>query len=82
MNLYIIQSKKTDCVYIGISKDVSNRLKYHNSGKVKTTKNKGPWRVIYIEKHSTVIEARRREKYLKSYSGCKEKRSIINSCKQ
>lgn len=69
-------------VYVGISNDVISRLKRHNANAVKSTKNKGPWRIIYTEKCINLEQARLREKYLKSYKGSLEKRKIINSTTQ
>jgi putative endonuclease len=55
--------------YVGITKDVCKRLKEHNEGKTKTTKAYRPWTFIYIEATSNYVEARKREKYLKSGYG-------------
>jgi len=41
----------------------------HNAGKVKSTKSYLPWKLIYNEEFETRIEARKREKYLKSAAG-------------
>ncbi len=79
MNLYIIKSLKNLKYYVGISKNASNRLNEHNKGKVKSTKNGIPWKLIYIEKCEDLKSARKREIFLKSYRGVREKRSIINN---
>lgn len=76
--LYIIKSTRDNNYYIGITKDVEKRLSHHNSGKVKSTKSRKPFLLIYQEKYSSKLIARKREKYLKSYSGVSEKRKIIN----
>lgn len=52
-----------------MSNDVNRRLAEHNSRKVKSTKAFTPWRVIHMEEFNTGIEARSREKYLKSAAG-------------
>ena len=77
MELYIIESIKDYSHYVGISKNPKTRLIEHNSGKVRSTRNKIPWVIIYKEEHLDIKSARAREKYLKSYSGVKEKRDII-----
>jgi len=77
--LYILKSLKDGNHYIGITSNLSERLKYHNNGGVRSTKNRIPFVMIYNEKYSTMSEARQREKYLKSYMGCVEKASIISS---
>ena len=78
MKLYFLQSLKKESFYVGISHDPEARLNdRHNKKKVKSTKNLAPWVIIYTENHNSHKEARKREKYLKSYGGVKEKREII-----
>ena len=79
MYLYIIKSDKLNQVYVGISLNTEKRLIEHNKGKNKSTKCGIPWKLIYKEKHKDRISARKREKFLKSYSGVKEKREIIKN---
>ena len=62
---YIIQSQKSGRYYIGHIQDITIRLTCHNCGKVKATKNKGPWIVVYIEEFETKLEANRRELEIK-----------------
>jgi len=75
--LYILKSLQNDNCYVGITADVRKRLSNHNSGKVKSTRSRRPFALIYTEQHTSMPEARLREKYLKSYSGVGEKRDII-----
>jgi putative endonuclease len=79
MYLYIIKSLKDNNHYVGITSDLVKRLNYHNAGRVRSTKNRIPFIMIYNEKYKSVAEARDREEYLKSYKGCVEKESIISS---
>ena len=67
--VYVIQSKKHSFRYTGMSESPSLRLKAHNGGKVKSTKAYKPFRIIYSEICNDRIDARNREKYLKSASG-------------
>ncbi|MBL7130320.1 MAG: GIY-YIG nuclease family protein [Candidatus Omnitrophica bacterium] len=53
--------------YIGSCTDVKTRLKQHNQNSVRSTKNKGPFRVILQEEFNTRTEARKRENQLKDY---------------
>jgi len=55
-------------IYVGISSNIENRLKYHNLGKVFSTKGYRPWKLFYKEFVGNRLKARKREKYLKS--GC------------
>jgi len=66
---YVILSQKTGNMYKGHSSNLSNRLKQHNAGKTRSTKNGAPWNLIYFEVFPTRIEAIQREKYFKTSSG-------------
>jgi len=65
---YILQSKKDNNIYIGITDNTERRLAQHNAGKNLSTKYRAPFILIYKENHSNRSEARKREKFLKS--GC------------
>ena len=66
---YIIHSKKDNRWYTGFTADLRKRLKQHNDGKVFSTKNRGPFKLIYYEACICERDARTREKYLKSGMG-------------
>ena len=72
---YISQSQKSERYYIGHTQDILIRLSYHNDGRVKATKNKGPWVLVYKEEYETKLEANRRELEIKS----KKSRRYIES---
>ena len=80
MFLYILKSTKDKGYYVGISCNLEKRLKCHNDGGVRSTKHRRPLIVIYKEKCESVLAARKREKYLKSYKGSKEKLFLIENC--
>jgi putative endonuclease len=67
--VYVLQSLSDFKRYVGLSSNIGNRLKMHNSGKVKSTKGRRPLILIYKEKVGTLSEARKREKYFKSAAG-------------
>lgn len=67
--VYVLKSKKSGKYYVGMSQDVDQRLKQHNSGKSKFTSGHIPWDLIYSEVCDTALQARMREKYLKSAAG-------------
>ena len=66
--VYVIQSR-AGRLYVGYTSDINRRLKEHNSGLCKTTKDSTKWRPIYIEAYSNRREAMHREKWLKSVYG-------------
>ena len=57
--------------------DVDKRLGQHNRKENKSTKAYVPWILIHVEQFSNRIEARQREKYLKSGIGREFIESII-----
>jgi len=69
MFVYILHSQKFKRFYVGITSDLDSRLNAHNSGHVKSTKAYIPWVYVYTEEKSDRMEARQREKYLKSAAG-------------
>ena len=52
-----------------MSENPKDRIKSHNSGKVKSTKHYRPFKLVYTEKVGSRDEAREQEKYLKSAAG-------------
>ena len=67
--VYVIKSAKDGRIYVGLSKDIEQRINDHNKGRVFSTKGYKPWSLIYVENCGDRPEARRREKYLKSGVG-------------
>ncbi|MBI3588827.1 MAG: GIY-YIG nuclease family protein [Candidatus Liptonbacteria bacterium] len=65
--VYILQSITNGRYYIGSTNNVSNRLTYHNSGKVISTKAYIPWKLVKVEEFMTRKEASARELQLKSW---------------
>jgi len=45
---YILKSEKTGKYYVGSTENFENRLKMHNFGKVKSTKNSKPWQGMLV----------------------------------
>ncbi|MBI2449980.1 MAG: GIY-YIG nuclease family protein [Candidatus Nealsonbacteria bacterium] len=69
--VYVIKSKKDKKRYTGITNNLTRRINQHNHGSKATpsTKNRGPFDLIYCEKVENSDVARKREKYLKSGIG-------------
>ena len=66
---YILYSKSADKYYYGHTKNLENRLKEHNQGKVRFTKPYRPWIIHYQESFQTKSEAYKREFFFKSIDG-------------
>jgi len=75
--VYILKSLKDGGFYIGHTKNVSERLRQHNLGKVRSTRGRRPLKLIYVEEFTTRSEAFKRESFLKSPEGYFEKLRII-----
>ena len=68
-NVYAIESSITKRIYIGYTKDIEQRLQYHNSGYVKSTAQDRPWILFALEKAEDENEARWLERSLKKSRG-------------
>ena len=66
---YVLESLSTARHYFGSTSDLQKRLKYHNSGKVRSTKAYRPWKIIYFETFESKTEATKRELFFKSIDG-------------
>jgi len=73
--VYVLVSESTNRRYIGQTNDLERRLAEHNSRehnpRKHTSRNKGPWRLVFSEQYATRSEAMKREKWLKSGVGRK-----------
>ncbi len=68
-SVYVLRSLKDGRCYVGMSEDVSQRLKTHNLGKVTSTKSRRPFELIYTQECCDRETARKLEKYLKTSAG-------------
>jgi len=75
--VYAIKSSIRNYIYVGLTNDFDRRFNEHNSGQNRTTKAYRPFELVVLEKFSTRIEARKREKFLKTGSGKEFLKSII-----
>ena len=67
--VYVLYSVNFQRTYTGFTSDLDRRLKEHNLKQNKSTKAYTPWVLIYKVNLETRIEARKKEKYLKSGVG-------------
>ena len=67
--VYIIKSSKDNKRYIGCTKNILRRLDEHNSGLVKSTRNRRPLELIYSEEYGNKADALARERFFKSGKG-------------
>ncbi len=64
-----MQSIKDYNFYVGYTKYLKNRLEEHEKGKVNSTKNRQPLKLVYYEACINQKDATHREKYLKTSWG-------------
>ncbi len=67
--VYVLQSKKDNKLYTGFTKNLKLRFEFHQEGRVDSTKNRRPMKLIYYESCLNQYDATRREKHLKTYYG-------------
>lgn len=68
--VYILTSQSdTKAHYIGITKNLQNRLQKHNYGEVPHTSKQKPWKIKTAIAVNSKEKAIALEKYLKSHSG-------------
>ena len=67
--VYAIKNVPTGQIYIGQTKDIKRRLRYHNSGLVKSTRNRRPWVLLAFGEYESRNKARWIEKELKESRG-------------
>jgi len=67
--VYVLQSEKDHKFYTGCASNIQKRLEEHNSGKVSTTRNRRPLKLIYWEGCLNQQDAASRERYLKTTWG-------------
>jgi len=67
--VYVLRSIKDGGFYTGFTKNLRKRLEIHNKGKVKSTKYRRPFELVYFEACLNDSDALHREKSLKTTYG-------------
>ncbi len=66
---YVLHSLKDEKLYVGWTKDLKNRVAFHNDGKVESTKFRRPLELVYYEACLDEKKSIKREKYFKTGFG-------------
>jgi len=77
-SVYVLASLEKEYIYVGLSLDVKRRINEHQRGKERTTRAYRPFEVLLIEVLPDRMEARKREKFLKSGAGKEFLKEIRN----
>lgn len=77
--LYILQSQSTQRFYIGTTTDLERRLAEHCRDQTPSTRNRGPWRLVYLEAYPTLSAAWQREHQLKAWKFYKAIADLVAS---
>ncbi|MDI6884278.1 MAG: GIY-YIG nuclease family protein [Hadesarchaea archaeon] len=64
--VYLLRSLKDGKFYAGHTANLKNRLAQHNRGRVRSTKARRPFKLVYWEAFKTRSEAMKRERKLKT----------------
>lgn len=77
--VYVLRSIKDSKFYTGCTSNLRARFSEHQEGLVSSTKNRGPFEMLYYEACTNQTDAYTREKYLKTGMG---KRYLKNRIKR
>ncbi|MDO8594043.1 MAG: GIY-YIG nuclease family protein [bacterium] len=67
--VYLLQSHKDTQWYIGSTEDLKKRFEEHQTGRTLSTKERGPWKLLYYEACLDKRDAEHRERYFKTTYG-------------
>ena len=77
--VYILYSSNYERYYVGQTNDLSDRLRRHNSGYVRSTKYYAPWELVYFEEFETRAQAMKRESALKGLKSSFALRKLVEA---
>ena len=78
---YVLENEKNE-LYFGCTNDLKRRIKEHNSGKSRSTKN-NLWQLIYYEAYASEADAYRRESKIKDHGQAKRHlKERIKNCRR
>ncbi|MDO8514252.1 MAG: GIY-YIG nuclease family protein [bacterium] len=75
--VYILYSQKDKRLYVGCTSNLKERLRRHQAGQVQATKLRRPLVLIREESSENKTDAFKRERFLKSLWGSREKKKIL-----
>ena len=67
--VYVLKSLKDHKRYIGMTRNIVQRISQHDARQVKSTKHRRPLQLVYTEEVETREEASKKELFFKSGKG-------------
>jgi putative endonuclease len=77
--VYILFSELDHQLYIGYTSNIERRFKQHLSGQNISTKNRGQWKLIFLEYYLFKEDAIKREDYFKTNIGKRALKLMLTS---
>lgn len=78
--VYVLQSTSRPLqLYVGVTADLVQRLRYHNTARSPHTSKFGPWKIVYTERFQERAAALRRERQIKRWSRGKKEALIAGN---
>lgn len=77
--VYVLLSQKDKKLYVGYSANWEERLKRHNKGLVSITRNRRPFKLIYLEGYQNQHDATSREKFFKTGWGRTHLKKVLKN---
>ena len=63
--MYVLESERDKKLYFGFTNDLKERVNNHNKGRVFSTRDRRPLKLVYYEAYLSESDARDRERQLK-----------------
>jgi putative endonuclease len=77
--VYAIKSTTRNYIYVGLTSNLVRRIHQHQSGQNKTTAPYAPFELFWVEEFNSRLDARSREKFLKSGAGKEWLKEILQT---
>lgn len=77
--VYVLFSELDHQLYVGYTKDINRRLQEHSDGRNISTKNRRPFKLIFLEYYLFKEDAISRELYFKTSKGKRMIKLMLNN---
>jgi putative endonuclease len=76
-SVYVLKSMRDGKTYTGVAGDLTRRMAEHARGHVRSTRNRRPLLLVYVERFSSKQQALERERFFKTPGGGPAKQRLI-----